>query len=248
MKKPVRPNPFGPEVEPEADGSPAIPLWIGGHAFLTMPEAGFYDVRDEAGRVLRRVPLCAADAVDAAMAAASAAAAMPWPAADWLGIRAEIGALTQRYADHLAGLLRSECGQEFDAVAELQPLITGDKGEAGIPDRCAPQVCAVIGLAGAPLAELASAALRLLAAGHAVILKPSVKTPSAALAFAEIATRAGLPGGWLNVVHGDEAVVEALCHHPGIAAIDCAGGGEAARRIAAIAAAAGKAVGGVQTM
>lgn len=242
MKRNTGHNPFGPEVVPEAEGSPAIPLWIGGHAFLTMPAAGFYDIRNDAGRVIRRVPLCAADAVDAAMAAALAATTMPWPAADWPAIRASIGALARRYADHLAGLLRSECGAEFDAASELLPLTEGHEGESPAPDRAAPQVHAVIGVASAPLAEPATAALRLLAAGHTVILKPSVKAPSAALAFAEIATRAGLPGGWLNVVHGEEAVIEALCRHPGIAHVECLGRGEATQRVAEIMRSAGRPV------
>lgn len=238
MKMSKRPNPYGPEVEPEADGSPAIPLWIGGHAFLTMPDAGFFDIRDGEGRVLRRVPLCGADAVDAAVTAASAAAATPWLAEDWLAIRAEIGALAGRYAQHLEGLLHSENGDGFDARAELLPLTEGPAGSAAVTERCAPQIVALVGLASEPLAGLASAALDLLAAGHAVILKPSVKTPSAVLAFAELATRAGLPGGRLNVVHGDEAVVQALCAHPGISRVVCIGTGETAERIRAMLAAA----------
>ena len=39
---------FGPEVSP--NGAPALPLWIGGRAYLTVVEA-FFDVRRADGAV-----------------------------------------------------------------------------------------------------------------------------------------------------------------------------------------------------
>jgi succinate-semialdehyde dehydrogenase/glutarate-semialdehyde dehydrogenase len=56
-----------------------------------------------------------------------------------------------------------------------------------------------------------------LAAGCAVIVKPSDLTPFSALAWAEIARRAGLPKGLLNVVIGDaESIGNALVDHPAV--------------------------------
>ncbi|MEM9104107.1 MAG: aldehyde dehydrogenase family protein [Pseudomonadota bacterium] len=55
-----------------------------------------------------------------------------------------------------------------------------------------------------------------LAAGNAVILKPSEYTPFSALKLAELGTAAGLPDGIFNVLPGDAAVGKALVAHPGI--------------------------------
>lgn len=56
-----------------------------------------------------------------------------------------------------------------------------------------------------------------LAAGCTVVLKPSEETPLSAFALAELAKRAGLPAGVLNVVTGDApAIGKVLCEHPAV--------------------------------
>ncbi|MBS9405079.1 betaine-aldehyde dehydrogenase [Halomonas sp. TRM85114] len=55
-----------------------------------------------------------------------------------------------------------------------------------------------------------------LAAGNAVVFKPSEVTPLTAMVLAEIFTEAGLPDGVFNVVHGDGRVGQMLTEHPGI--------------------------------
>jgi aldehyde dehydrogenase (NAD+) len=56
-----------------------------------------------------------------------------------------------------------------------------------------------------------------LAAGNAVVIKPSEMTPFSTLFLAELAVRAGLPAGLINVVLGDGPQTgEALVAHPGI--------------------------------
>ncbi len=62
-----------------------------------------------------------------------------------------------------------------------------------------------------------------LAAGNAVILKPSEKDPSAAIWMASLLKEAGLPDGVLNVVHGDKESVDALLEHPDVRAISFVG-------------------------
>lgn len=56
-----------------------------------------------------------------------------------------------------------------------------------------------------------------LAAGNAVVLKPSEMTPYSALMLAELSVRAGLPAGLINVVLGDGPTTgTAITGHPGI--------------------------------
>ena len=62
-----------------------------------------------------------------------------------------------------------------------------------------------------------------IAAGNAVVLKPSEKDPSAANWLAELWQEAGLPSGVFNVVHGDRVAVERLLDHPQVRAVSFVG-------------------------
>ena len=62
-----------------------------------------------------------------------------------------------------------------------------------------------------------------IAAGNAVIIKPSEKDPSAANFVAELWAEAGLPAGVFNVVHGDKVAVDRLLEHPDVKAISFVG-------------------------
>jgi len=63
-----------------------------------------------------------------------------------------------------------------------------------------------------------------LAAGNAVVIKPSELTPFSILRLAELATLAGLPAGILSVVQGDGQVTgAALCRHPRIGKVTFTG-------------------------
>jgi malonate-semialdehyde dehydrogenase (acetylating)/methylmalonate-semialdehyde dehydrogenase len=81
-----------------------------------------------------------------------------------------------------------------------------------------------------------------IAAGNAVILKPSERDPAPANFLAELWSRAGLPDGIFNVVHGDREAVDALLDHPRIASVSFVGSTPVARHVYATAAAAGKRV------
>lgn len=77
-----------------------------------------------------------------------------------------------------------------------------------------------------------------LAAGNAIVLKPSEVTPSTALTLGRIALESGLPPGLLNVLTGDGTVVgAALVNHPGVAMVSFTGGTASGRSIAGSAAA-----------
>ena len=71
-----------------------------------------------------------------------------------------------------------------------------------------------------------------LAAGNTVVLKPSEETPLSALYLADVALRAGMPPGVLNVIPGTGALAgAALAAHPGVAKIGFTGSTETGRRI-----------------
>ncbi|WP_068269754.1 aldehyde dehydrogenase family protein [Aldersonia kunmingensis] len=76
-----------------------------------------------------------------------------------------------------------------------------------------------------------------LAAGNAVILKPSELAPFTSLRFGEICLEAGLPAGLVNVLPAGPAGGEALVRHPGVGKIHFTGGGHTARKVLAAAAA-----------
>ena len=81
-----------------------------------------------------------------------------------------------------------------------------------------------------------------IACGNTFILKPSEKTPSAALLLADLFYQAGFPEGVLNVVHGDKEAVGHLLEHPAIDAVSFVGSTPVARDIHQTATANGKRV------
>jgi malonate-semialdehyde dehydrogenase (acetylating)/methylmalonate-semialdehyde dehydrogenase len=62
-----------------------------------------------------------------------------------------------------------------------------------------------------------------IALGNTMVLKPSEQVPISANRIAELLKQAGLPDGVLNIVHGGRTAVEAICDHPGIAAVSFVG-------------------------
>ncbi len=193
-----------------SEGPMAIPLWINGHAFLTVSPA-FFDVTDPAtGEAIRRVPLCgASEAAEAANAARAAQAA--WADMGMQARRLCLGRLAdalEGYTAHFAKLLISETGfdearAQAEVAAALSALRAAGVGETG-----------VFGLvldAERPLAGLAEAIAPALMAGATVVVKPSPKAPSAAFALCELSARAEWPAGVLNLLQGDTAAVEGLC-------------------------------------
>lgn len=88
-----------------------------------------------------------------------------------------------------------------------------------------------------PLTMEAQKVAPALAAGNAVILKPSEVTSSPALVLGRIALEAGLPPGILNVVTGlGSTVGRRLVEHPGVRMVSFTGGTASGRAIAHAAA------------
>jgi len=79
-----------------------------------------------------------------------------------------------------------------------------------------------------------------LAAGNAVVLKPSEMTPFSVLRLAELAIAAGIPPGIFNVIQGDGRVTgDALCRHPRISKVTFTGSTQTGAAIMAACAASG---------
>ncbi|MGF1697198.1 betaine-aldehyde dehydrogenase [Vibrio lamellibrachiae] len=84
-------------------------------------------------------------------------------------------------------------------------------------------VCAGIGAWNYPIQIAMWKSAPALAAGNAMLFKPSEETPLTALKLAEIFTEAGLPDGVFNVVQGDYRVGQMLTAHPDIAKVSFTG-------------------------
>lgn len=96
-------------------------------------------------------------------------------------------------------------------------------------------VCAGIGAWNYPIQIACWKSAPALAAGNAMIFKPSEITPLSALKLAEIYTEAGVPPGVFNVVQGNGLVGAMLAEHPAIAKISFTGGVETGKKVMSMA-------------
>ena len=80
------------------------------------------------------------------------------------------------------------------------------------------------------------------AAGNAFILKPSERVPLSQIRMFELAEKAGMPKGVLNMVHGGKEVVDALCSHPDIQGVSFVGSTPIAKHVYTLATSHGKRV------
>ncbi|AKK30361.1 betaine-aldehyde dehydrogenase [Mycobacterium sp. EPa45] len=96
-------------------------------------------------------------------------------------------------------------------------------------------VVAVIAPWNGALAVVASCVAPALAAGNAVVFKPSELAPLAALRFGELCLLAGLPPGLVSVVPAGAEGGDALARHPGVRKVHFTGGGATARKVIAAA-------------
>ncbi|MCW5222182.1 aldehyde dehydrogenase [Verminephrobacter aporrectodeae subsp. tuberculatae] len=126
----------------------------------------------------------------------------------------------------------------YAAVCEtLQGEITPARGEYFSMAIAEPfGVIAAITPWNSPIMNEAQKVAPALAAGNAVVLKPSEETPQLALELLRVCHQAGLPQGLLQVLNGSgEEVGAALVRHPGVRMLSFTGGTETGRAIAAVA-------------
>ena len=147
--------------------------------------------------------------------------------------------LMMEHQDELAQILTLEQGKPLaeargeiaygagfiDWFAEEGKRVYGDTIAAPSSDKRIIVIKQPIGVVAAvtpwnfPNAMIARKAAAALAAGCTFVVRPSELTPLSALAMAELAERAGIPGGVFNVVTGTDAkgMGEVLTTHPDIA-------------------------------
>jgi malonate-semialdehyde dehydrogenase (acetylating)/methylmalonate-semialdehyde dehydrogenase len=214
------------------------------------------------GEVIARVPLGGAAEVDAAVQSAARAFRL-WsvaPVPKRAAVLFRYKQLLEDNADQLARLVTRENGKTLDEARgdvrrgiEVVEFACGigqlTKGES-LP-QVADQIDAVtmrepIGVCAGitPFNFPAMVPMWMfplaIACGNTFVLKPSEKVPLTAMRLAELFLEAGLPAGVLNVVHGGREVVDALCTHPGIAAVSFVGSSGVAKHVYSLAAAHGK--------
>ena len=174
-------------------------------------------------------------------AAAIAAANRAWPA--WRSKTAKERAailmkwfhLLHQHADDLARIMTAEQGKPLaEAKGEVaygasfiewfaeeakrvygETVPTTDANKRYLVIKQAVGVCAAITPWNFPIAMITRKVAPALAAGCTVVIKPAEQTPLSALAVAELAQRAGMPPGVLNVVTADSeqsiAIGKVLC-------------------------------------
>src|ERR671915_1133150 len=222
---------------------PEVRNYVGGS--FVAADRPLLDVYDPSnGAVISGAPLPAADEVDAAVR--SAKAAFPAWAATPIKERVQVfyryKTLLERDIDELAALVTEENGK-VDSEARAEVLKSAELTEfaVSLPQIAAGEVLEVsrgveCRVERYPVGVVASITPfnfpnmvpnwtipNAIALGNCMILKPSELVPLSARRIAELLAEAGLPPGVLQVVHGGREVVEALCDHPGIAAISFVG-------------------------
>ncbi|MBV54306.1 MAG: methylmalonate-semialdehyde dehydrogenase (CoA acylating) [Candidatus Marinimicrobia bacterium] len=202
------------------------------------------------GEVISEVPLSSAVVVDKAVDAAREA----FP--DWstltLKERVQIffryRQLLEKYRNELTALVSEENGKtSAEAAAEVDKSIELTEFATSLPQLCVGEIEVVSRGVECrserhPLGVVASISPfnfpnmvpnwtipNALALGNTMILKPSEQVPLSANRITEILVEAGLPKGVLNVVHGAQTAVEAICDHPGIDAVSFVGSTKVAK-------------------
>jgi malonate-semialdehyde dehydrogenase (acetylating) / methylmalonate-semialdehyde dehydrogenase len=247
-----------------SNNSPLIPHWIAGRAVTSTHSRAGEVFNPSTGAVAAHVPFAAADEANAAVRAAKDAF-KSWaatPALRRARVLFRFKELVESAADEIAHLIAREHGKTVsDAHGEIARglevvefacgmphLIKGEYSEnvgGGIDAYSVRQPLGVV--AGiTPFNFPAMVPMWMfpiaLACGNTFILKPSERDPSTAIRMAQLLKEAGLPDGVFNVLQGDKEAVDALLHHPDIAAVSFVGSTPIAKYIYLEGTASGKRV------
>jgi acyl-CoA reductase-like NAD-dependent aldehyde dehydrogenase len=235
---------------------PTASAFIGGRYVEPIHGGESFDTVNPAnGKPLRTLVGCSKETVDAAVVSARAAHRDGWrslsPSARRVTLLAVCAAVESR-AEEFALLDSLEMGKPISHAledvhssvrfmryyAEAVDKITGDVAPTDPMRGFLLELREPWGVVGAivpwnfPLAAACVAVAPALAAGNAVVLKPSEVSPSSALHLAAVASDAGLPAGVLNVVAGLGGTTgAALAAHAGIDKLHFTGSVEAGRSV-----------------
>ncbi|KAL3462617.1 aldehyde dehydrogenase domain-containing protein [Aspergillus heterothallicus] len=205
------------------------------------------------------VPLAGEADVNAAVSAAEAAfpAWRSTPASTRRTILLKFASLIETHARALADLTRITLGAPYDAFGKFETRLAAQSFEynAGWIDKFAgeayPQqhdgflritrheplgVTAGIVPWNGPLGTVGLKAAPALATGNCFILKPSEKTPFAALALGHLIREAGFPAGVFQVLSGDGSTGALLASHMRIRKVSFTGSIATGKRIQKMAA------------
>jgi acyl-CoA reductase-like NAD-dependent aldehyde dehydrogenase len=140
-------------------------------------------------------------------------------------------------ASRVGAFIRNCIAELLTQRGEVLPLDSSPigAGHLGIARRIPYGVVAAITPFNAPANLLVQKLAPALATGNAIVVKPHPTGIEVALAFAELAKKAGLPDGLFNVVTGDKEAALRLVAHPKISVVSLTGGVAAARALAAAA-------------
>ncbi|TVY87049.1 Methylmalonate-semialdehyde dehydrogenase [acylating], mitochondrial [Lachnellula willkommii] len=232
--------------------------------FVKSEATQFIDLHDPAtNNLVTRVP----QSTDAELKAAveSAQKAFPgWKATSVMARQQIMFKFTQLVRDNwdrLAASITLEQGKTFaDAKGDVLRGLQVAEGACNIPQQMVGEVLEVakdmetrsyrepLGVVAAicpfnfpamiPLWSIPIAT----ATGNCLILKPSERDPGAAIILAELAQKAGMPPGVLNIIHGSAKTVDFIIDAPEIKAISFVGSNRAGEYIFARGSANGKRV------
>jgi succinate-semialdehyde dehydrogenase/glutarate-semialdehyde dehydrogenase len=222
--------------------------------------ASRFDVHDPAtGLKLADVANLGAAEAEAAIAAADRA----WPlwraktAKERAAVMMRWFALLHQHADDLARIMTAEQGKPLaEARGEVvygasfiewfaeearrvygETIPTTDNNKRYLVIKQPVGVCAAITPWNFPIAMITRKVAPALAAGCPVVIKPAEATPLSALAVAELAQRAGMPAGVLNILTADAgqsiAVGKVLCASDVVRHLSFTGSTEVGRILAA---------------
>ncbi|MBS1241243.1 MAG: methylmalonate-semialdehyde dehydrogenase [Gemmatimonadetes bacterium] len=204
------------------------------------------------GEVIAEVCLGGAAEVDAAVAAARAAfpAWSATPLKERVQVFFRYRQLLEAHRGELAALITEEHGKILsEGDAEVAKAMELCEFACSLPQVALGEVLEVsrgieCRLERFPIGVVASVAPfnfpvmvphwtipNALALGNCMVFKPSERVPLSTLRFARLLREAGLPDGVFNVVQGGRAVVEAICDHPGIAAVSFVGSTSTAQAV-----------------
>ena len=225
--------------------APTVKLLIGGK-FVESKTTEWRDVVNPATQqVLARVPFATAEEINAAVASAKEAF-KTWKKTP-IGARARVflklQQLIRENMGELAAMLTAEQGKTLPdaegdvfrglevvehaaSIGNLQLGELANNVAGGVDTYTLLQplgVCAGITPFNFPAMIPLWMFPMAIATGNTFVLKPSERDPMVTMRLCELALEAGVPPGVLNVIHGGEMAVNAICDHPDIKAVSFVG-------------------------